>query len=92
MLKDKVYRGNNQAEYGRLNLGLRKAFEPGIANLSVFLDSQLVIYQMNEKYGYTKRLVPLWLEANRLAKPLDAVKYNWIAQQHNFKADALEDV
>ncbi|MGL6343117.1 MAG: reverse transcriptase-like protein, partial [Waterburya sp.] len=42
---------NNQAEYGGLLLGLRKALELEITHLVVFGDSQLIINQVNGEYA-----------------------------------------
>lgn len=80
---------NNQAEYGGLLLGLRQAKELGRTSLSVFGDSQLVIYQMDGSYSCRNSgLIPLWREAKSLASEFEEVTYNWIRREKNQKADA----
>ena len=80
---------NNRAEYGGLLLGLRQAQKLGIRNLSVFGDSQLIIYQMDGSYSCRHEgLIPLWQEAKTLAAEFEAVTYNWVRRSKNQKADA----
>jgi ribonuclease HI len=58
---------NNQAEYGGLLLGLRKAFELGITHLKVYGDSQLVINQVKGDYAcHNEGLYPLYSQARSL--------------------------
>ena len=80
---------NNRAEYGGLLLGMRQAQKLGITKLSVFGDSQLVVYQMDGSYSCRNRgLIPLWREAKSLASEFEMVTYNWIRRENNQKADA----
>ncbi|NJO94575.1 MAG: ribonuclease HI family protein [Hydrococcus sp. RM1_1_31] len=79
---------NNQAEYGGLLLGLKKALELGITHLKVHGDSQLVVYQVNGIYECRNEgLYPLWLEALSLVKQFHSCTLSWIPREQNALAD-----
>ncbi|NJK51011.1 ribonuclease HI family protein [Candidatus Gracilibacteria bacterium] len=79
---------NNQAEYGGLLLGLRKALEMDITHLKVYGDSQLVIYQVNGDYAcHNEGLYPLYQEARSLVKQFQTCSLSWIPREQNSMAD-----
>ncbi|MGH2414988.1 MAG: ribonuclease HI family protein [Microcystaceae cyanobacterium] len=79
---------NNRAEYGGLLLGLKKALEMGVTHLNVYGDSQLVINQVKGNYACRNRgLIPLWQEAQKLAKQFQSCDFQWIPREQNQKAD-----
>ncbi len=81
---------NNQAEYQALILGLQavKRYEP--AAVQVYMDSELVIHQMNGRYQVKDAgLLPLYQEAKQLAATLPAVAFAHVPRSQNHRADAL---
>lgn len=81
---------NNVAEYEALIAGLRRAGELGISELEVVSDSELLVKQMRGEYRVkNQNLVPLSLEAARLARALGRVTYRSVRREHNVLADRL---
>jgi ribonuclease HI len=80
---------NNQAEYGGLLLGLKKALELEINHLIVFGDSQLIINQVNGDYAcHNEGLYPLYTQARSLVKQFHFCSLSWIRREKNSLADA----
>jgi len=81
---------NNVAEYRALIAGLEKALEFGVDDLEVVSDSELLVRQMTGVYKVKNRgLVPLSLEAARLARRLGRVRYTAVRRAENELADRL---
>jgi probable phosphoglycerate mutase len=81
---------NNVAEYRGLIAGLAKALELGVRELEVVSDSELVVKQMRGDYKVkNETLRQLSLEAARLARRLDRVRYTAVRRAHNELADRL---
>lgn len=81
---------NNQAEYKAVILGLKKAKELGAEEVDVFLDSELVQQQLNQKYKVkNKDLAPLFVKAWNLSIGFKKVKYTHVSRNDNKEADAL---
>ena len=81
---------NNQAEYQALILGLQavKRYQP--VAVQVFLDSDLVVQQMNGRYQVKDAgLLPLYQEAKQLAATLPAIAFAHVPRRQNHRADAL---
>lgn len=79
---------NNQAEYQGMILGLKKAKELGITHLTVFGDSQLVIYQMTGMYACRdSKLRSLNGQAKNLVQGFAKCDFTWIPREANGKAD-----
>ena len=58
---------NNEAEYGARIMGLESAVENGVREIEVFLDSELVVRQMNGAYRVkSQNLKPLFFRARKL--------------------------
>ncbi len=81
---------NNFAEYSGLVLGLTHAIELKITDLGVFMDSKLIIEQMN---GHWKvklaNLRPLFEKAKKLAEKFNTLTFTHIRREKNFLADQL---
>jgi ribonuclease HI len=80
---------NNQAEYRALITGLRAiaAYQP--SSVEVYLDSELLVNQLNGRYRVRdERLRPLYEEALRLAKALPRVRFSHVPRALNHLADA----
>ena len=81
---------NNVAEYRALVAGLEKALELGVTELEVVSDSELLVKQMRGEYKVkNEALRELSLEAGRLARRLDSVRYKAVRREHNELADRL---
>ena len=81
---------NNVAEYRALLAGLGKALELGVTELEVVSDSELLVKQMTGEYRVkNEALRELSIEAARLARGLDRVRYTAVRREHNDLADRL---
>jgi ribonuclease HI len=81
---------NNVAEYVGLCRGLRMAAEFGPSELDVYLDSKLVVEQVNGRWRVKDaNLHELYLEAQRLMADFAHVNVSYIPRERNMEADAL---
>ncbi len=81
---------NNVAEYSALVAGLERAAEVGVDELEVVSDSELLVKQMRGEYKVkNKALQELFLDASRLARRIQRVKYTAVRREHNELADSL---
>ena len=81
---------NNEAEYKGLLAALKKVVELGAAPLEVRSDSKLLVEQMNGNYKVKARnLMPLVMEAQRLARKIGNVVYTHLPREANNRADRL---
>jgi ribonuclease HI len=81
---------NTVAEYRALIEGLKLARSRGIQRIRVFLDSELVVDQVNgcAKVG-KKHIRPLHAEACSLLQEFPNIRISWIPRKWNAEADAL---
>ena len=88
-----VYLGeltNNQAEYRALILGLSTVAQYHPAAVRVQMDSELVVRQMTGEYQVASAtLLPLYHEAQTLARALPRVTFAHVPRVRNAEADAL---
>lgn len=91
---------NNQAEYEALIMALREAkkilasYSPSRSGkaraVSCFLDSELVVRQLNHKYKIKdEKIVPLFIKVWNLSLDFDVVKFSHIPREKNREADGL---
>jgi ribonuclease HI len=81
---------NNQAEYYGLILGLTKAKQLGITNITILGDSQLVIKQMKKEYDVkSQSILPLYQKAADLASHFSPIFFEHIYRKENKIADSL---
>ncbi len=74
-------RTNNQAEYEALVSALECALEFGSGVASCFLDSELVVKQLNGEYKVKDfRLRNLWLKAKELQRKFDKVSFTHVSR------------
>ena len=79
---------NNVAEFLGLIIGLTKALELGIREISVFGDSRLVIGQMMGDFKVKAiSMKPCYCVAKMLEKQFDKVNYEWVPRKLNSVAD-----
>lgn len=91
--KDGEYLGittNNQAEYQALKYGLEQAKELGVRELTVYMDSLLVVNQMNGTYKVKNRdLWPIHQAAKDLSSSFADINYVHVPRELNSIADGL---
>ncbi len=81
---------NNQAEYHALILGLQAVARYQPASVQAFLDSELVVHQMNQRYQVKDAgLLPLYQQARKLAAMLPEIHFAHVPRGQNQRADAL---
>jgi ribonuclease HI len=81
---------NNQAEYNALLTGLELAKKHKIINLQCFLDSELVVKQLNKEYRVKDAdLAKLFVKVWNLAQEFDSISFNHVRREFNKEADRL---
>lgn len=81
---------NNQAEYKALIAGLAKAKELGAREIEVFLDSELVVKQLNREYRVKdKDLAPLFVQIYNISLGFKKIIFKHIFREKNGLADKL---
>lgn len=81
---------NNQAEYRALILGLKAIAGYRPRQVTIYLDSELVVNQMNGRYRVRDELLrPLYEEAKSIAAALPGARFAHVPRAQNRLADAL---
>ena len=81
---------NNEAEYRALILGLEEALKRGVRDLGIFLDSELLVRQIEGIYRVKNRnLQGLMQEVRKLLSFLDAYRVEHVERGRNQMADSL---
>jgi ribonuclease HI len=81
---------NNVAEWQSLLHALRKAKELGLQKVQVFMDSELVVFQVTGKYKVKKpEFKPFWEEVQNLKKEFQSFSISHVRREGNKKADSL---
>jgi ribonuclease HI len=81
---------NNQAEYEAIIAGLKLAIKYKIKKLDCYLDSKLVVEQLNKNWKIKDPgLQKLFVKAYNLTHKFDKVSFNHIRREKNTQADAL---
>ena len=81
---------NNQAEYKALLKAILKAKDLGAKELECFLDSELVVKQLNREYRVkNKDLAPLFTQIYNLSLSFKKVSFTHVRREYNKEADAL---
>ncbi len=88
-----VYLGectNNEAEYRALILGLTAALEFTDLDLDCFLDSELIVRQLNGVYKVkNENMKKFWSEVKSLEKNFKSITYTHVRREKNKDADKL---
>ena len=83
---------NNVAEYHGLLRGLEAAVELGADDVDFYMDSRLVVEQMNGRWKIKHPdMKQLGLQAQKLMQQLGAVHLSWVRRSDNKVADALSN-
>jgi ribonuclease HI len=81
---------NNQAEYKAVIAAIEKAQKLGAQDLQFFLDSELVVRQLNREYKVRdKELAPLFMKIYNGAMGFKKVTFQHIRRELNAEADRL---
>jgi len=81
---------NNQAEYRAVIAALEKARAMGADELEFYLDSELVVKQLNREYKVkNKDLAPLFLMIHNLSLSFRKITYTHVFREQNEEADRL---
>ncbi len=81
---------NNVAEYRALILGLQSALELKCGRLEIFLDSQLIVRQIQGQYKVKhETLKPLFVEVKGLLAKIDKWSIAHVPREQNKRADEL---
>jgi ribonuclease HI len=78
---------NNLAEYEAVHKGMKLLLEAE-AEVEVFGDSKLVIYQLTEEYRCESELLfPLWMQCQELIAQFRYINFYWIPRARNSEAN-----
>lgn len=81
---------NNQAEYKAVILALLEAKKLGAEEAECFLDSELVVKQLNREYKVKdKDLAPLFVQVWNLSLGFKKVTFQHVPREKNKEADKL---
>jgi ribonuclease HI/probable phosphoglycerate mutase len=81
---------NNAAEYRALIAGLESALEAGCKALNIFMDSQLIVRQVQGIYRIkNEQLQPLYARVRNLLAGLGSWQIRHIPREKNLQADKL---
>jgi ribonuclease H / adenosylcobalamin/alpha-ribazole phosphatase len=81
---------HNVAEYNGLLVGLEHALGIGVADLTVYGDSQLVINQMSGRSKVkAEHLKELHARSQELANQFERIRFEWVPRARNAGADRL---
>ncbi|MFH1292219.1 MAG: ribonuclease HI family protein [bacterium] len=81
---------NNYAEYSALISGLEKAKQMSADEVACYLDSDLVVKQMNRQYKVKEpALQKLFIKAYNTASAFKKISYHHIYREKNKEADKL---
>ena len=84
---------NNQAEYQAVRFGLEEALKLGAREVSVYLDSLLVVNQMNGIFKIRNRdLWPINVDIQNLVKKFKKVTFTHVPREMNKLADAQVNI
>ena len=81
---------NNQAEYKAVVAAITKAKELGAQELDFYLDSELVVKQLNREYKVkNKELAPLFVQIYNAVLGFKKVTFSHVRREMNKEADRL---
>lgn len=84
---------NNMAEYEGLLLGLKAAKKAGVKSLKCYMDSELIVMQINGAYRVKQSaLKEKWDQAKALMEAFDDIKFVHVRREKNKFADKLVNI
>ena len=79
---------NNQAEYRALLKGIQRSTKLGVRRLKVFMDSELIVKQLNGLYKIkNQELLPLYNQVKVLADDFENISFTHVPRALNKEAD-----
>jgi ribonuclease HI len=79
---------NNEAEYRALIAILNKALQHNVENIHCFLDSELLVKQLNGEYRVkNEKMKPLFAEVQALKSRFDSIDFTHVFREKNTEAD-----
>ncbi|MCR4279973.1 MAG: ribonuclease HI family protein, partial [Candidatus Komeilibacteria bacterium] len=84
---------NNQAEYEALYMGLEKVREMGVPEVMVFMDSELIIKQLQREYKVkNKELAILFVKVWNILSQFKKTSFTHVPREMNKEADGLVNI
>lgn len=84
---------NNQAEYRALLAAIEKAQELKVQEIEFFLDSELVVKQLNREYKVKNQdLAPLFVKIYNATMTFKKVEFKHVRREFNKEADRLANL
>ena len=84
---------NNEAEYQALIDGLNYCIENSIKEIEVFLDSNLVVEQVNKNFkGKAGNLKALNSQVENMIKEFEYIEFKHVYREENKRADQLANM
>lgn len=84
---------NNYAEYQGLKLGLKAALKNLFWDLNCYLDSELVVKQLNGEYKVRDAvMLKEFTEVKELAQKFETITFNHVRREQNKLADKLVNI
>lgn len=81
---------NGQAEYHGVRLGLEAAHSAGLRRIDFYIDSMMVVNQMNGLYAIKNReLWPIHERIRELIREFDVVRFSHVRREMNTLADGM---
>ncbi len=81
---------NNQAEYQALLLGLQEALKAQVEEIDCYLDSELVVKQLNREYKVKNPdLAPWFVKIFNLSQQFKKITFQHVYRSENKEADSL---
>jgi len=81
---------NNDAEYKALLEGIGSLKEMKVKSVICFLDSELVVKQLNGLYKVKNaNIKTLWKKIKELEKNFGSITYTHVKREKNYEADAI---
>lgn len=83
------HKTNNQAEYGALLAAVERARDLGATEVVCYLDSELVVKQMNREYKVKNQaLANIFVKIWNIGIGFDRITYKHVRREKNTAADA----
>lgn len=93
LARDGIFCGvqtNNFAEYQGMICGLNLALKNNITDLAVYMDSKLIVEQMNGNWKVKNaNIKPLFEKSKRIAEQFEKISYCHVRREKNTVADSI---
>ncbi len=84
---------NNQAEYQAILWAIKRAYSLGLKSIDCYLDSQLIVRQLNGEYKVKNSdLKLIYKEILEILPNFDSISFQDVRREFNSKADELANI